>query len=1106
MAAAANPESIGRYQIIKCLGKGGMGAVYLAQDPAIDRLVAIKLLLEGLETDELRERFQREARSAGRLRHNNIVVIFDVGEDDGRPFIAMEYVHGHTLSELIKHRAVMTVMRKLQMLEQLCDGLAYAHWAGVIHRDIKPANLIVDEKDALKILDFGIARLGPSGMTMAGALMGTLNYMAPEQMVGRPVDSRTDIFAVGACCYELLAYRRAFPGDLQDGILHRILYNAPEPIEKLVPDLDPEVVRIVNRALEKDPERRYQDLEAMRNELQRIRQRLEGREGGQFGPRQAGPIPTPLPISLKTPRGGTDREQLAKFRTQQIEMHLDAARQAFDAGKFDDVLTACHQVLLLDPDNVVANDLLDRAKVTTETRQVKDILKQARARIDSGNVDDASRLLKEALSLHPTSAEGLEIRGAVDKALQEREAARARLRDLDHAVDRARNALKSGEADSAVRAADEALAIDRDNSEARTLRQKAAAVIEERRRLAEQRRAERAIEGAVRQFEAGDHEAACKSLESYTPPNDQVTAALKRLQQAGADLEKRRAEEDARAKGAVGEAWRRFKAGEQSSAISLLEAFRPEHPIVAAALGELRRALTEVEQRRQVEDQRAEQAVDDAQRRFDGGDYGGALTVLEGHRPPHPRVERALEVLRTARGEKQENRKAVDEARRLADDGKYAEAITLLETHDSTSETVGTTLAEIRRRAEEADRQTREGLQKAERKLHAGEYKDATVPLDALHPADDALTMAVNDLQQKASTAERQPAGTVAGTPLQAAPAIPVPEEMTVAPGTTPIPLSMPPAQKAATLPVVPPLPAIPVPNEPTRMSTVAPGMAPSGYQPAAAAPPATPAWHEYPQPEQPQAYQPPADQGYPYQPPAGQGYPYQPPADQGYGYDAPPQGQGYGYQAPAQEQGYGYSQQQDYGYAPPVDVDDGVQAGWQGQPGAASADAQPVEEPWDAPAYGPQPEVAPRQAPRKTGLILLAACVGVAAVVVAIVVVLGRGPEPPPPPQKPGTLALRKMAPSAWIQIMRKDGTRVPFAEWGGKAGCNSGGLEDSVEIKPECVVELAPGEYNVRATPTGPDTNYRPYEYTVTVKSGEIVELNDVWSKHGELQGKSK
>jgi eukaryotic-like serine/threonine-protein kinase len=270
---SSDPARISRYEIVKPIGQGGMGTLYLAWDPKLDRQLAIKVL-KG-DDPELRERFAREARSAARLRHPHIVTIFDVGDHDGQPFIAMEYIQGVTLSTVIREWKPLTTARKLELMEELCDGLAYAHRAGIVHRDIKPANLIVSAEGQLKILDFGIARLMESaGMTQVGRVVGTLNYMSPEQMTGRAVDSRSDIFAVGVVCYELLSHRQAFPGGLGDGVFHRILNEPPEPLTTHVRGVDAEVVKIVDRALEKDPDRRFQDLATMRTELRKARTRL----------------------------------------------------------------------------------------------------------------------------------------------------------------------------------------------------------------------------------------------------------------------------------------------------------------------------------------------------------------------------------------------------------------------------------------------------------------------------------------------------------------------------------------------------------------------------------------------------------------------------------------------------------------------------------------------------------------------------------------------------------------------------------------------------------------------------------------------------------------
>src|SRR6185295_9956013 len=240
------PKTLGRYEVVDLIGQGGMGALFRARDPRIGRYVAIKLLRPGYDTPELRDRFSQEARAAGILSHPNIVTIYDVGEEDGLPFIAMEYVRGETFADLMCLRPPLAVPRKLQLTEEVCAGLAHAHEAGIVHRDIKPANLIVGPEGTVKILDFGIAKLSVSSQTLPGSILGTLNYMSPEQVKGEAVDARADIFAVGAVLYELLSHQPAFPGQTPDDVLPRILRGAPTPLEEYCPDIDPRLVRLID--------------------------------------------------------------------------------------------------------------------------------------------------------------------------------------------------------------------------------------------------------------------------------------------------------------------------------------------------------------------------------------------------------------------------------------------------------------------------------------------------------------------------------------------------------------------------------------------------------------------------------------------------------------------------------------------------------------------------------------------------------------------------------------------------------------------------------------------------------------------------------------------
>jgi predicted Ser/Thr protein kinase len=265
-------QTIAKYQIRGLLRRGGMGALYLAYDPELERQVVIKLLRDDIEDPSVRERFSREAKAVARLRHPNVVTIFEYGIHDGKQYIVMEYIPGETFADLIRRRAVLSLERKLELMEGVCAGLAYAHAAGIVHRDIKPANLMLDVDGNSKVLDFGIAQTGAATLTLEGNLIGTLNYMSPEQLMSGRGDIRSDVFAVGAVLYELIAYQQAFPGDLSDGLAARIVHSEPSPLATLCPDLRPGLLRTAAKALDKRPEERYQDLTALKSDLARMRE------------------------------------------------------------------------------------------------------------------------------------------------------------------------------------------------------------------------------------------------------------------------------------------------------------------------------------------------------------------------------------------------------------------------------------------------------------------------------------------------------------------------------------------------------------------------------------------------------------------------------------------------------------------------------------------------------------------------------------------------------------------------------------------------------------------------------------------------------------------
>ncbi len=274
MAEKQTELHVGRFTILRRLGRGGMGAVYEGHDPALDRRVAIKTLTSDAIADaESRGRFEREARAAAKLAHPNIVTVYELGNFGGKekPYIVMEYLEGTDVAALISGSRGVPLAEALDIVAQLCRALDFAHQKGVVHRDVKPANLRYLDDGQIKIMDFGIARLeGSHQITKSGVMIGTLHYMSPEQIRGEKLDGRTDIFSAGCILYELLAGVRPFSGESATSILYNIVHETPKPVVEENSDLPQEVQRVIDRALSKKAEDRFATAGEMAKELDRI--------------------------------------------------------------------------------------------------------------------------------------------------------------------------------------------------------------------------------------------------------------------------------------------------------------------------------------------------------------------------------------------------------------------------------------------------------------------------------------------------------------------------------------------------------------------------------------------------------------------------------------------------------------------------------------------------------------------------------------------------------------------------------------------------------------------------------------------------------------------
>ncbi len=347
-------QNIGRYQIESELGKGAMGVVYKATDPNIGRAVALKTLrldVHGIEQEEMLRRFKNEARSAGVLNHPSIVTIYDAGEDQGLFYIAMEFIEGRTLGELIQEHRVLPVEQVISITRNICAGLDYAHNKGIVHRDIKPANIMITPEGAAKIMDFGIAKVSGS-LTSTGQVLGTPNYMSPEQVKGRQLDGRSDLFSVGVMLYEMLTGEKPFMGQGVTTIIYKIVNENPIPPRDLDITIHPGLSAVVTRTLAKDPYERYQTGAELMSDLENYkaygsdanstmisatgafdRATIDQGDATLIGPGPVvpKPVPAPAPASQPLARQATGA-QPAAARTSQMPQAATGATKASGTG------------------------------------------------------------------------------------------------------------------------------------------------------------------------------------------------------------------------------------------------------------------------------------------------------------------------------------------------------------------------------------------------------------------------------------------------------------------------------------------------------------------------------------------------------------------------------------------------------------------------------------------------------------------------------------------------------------------------------------------------------------------------------------------------------
>ena len=632
--SAQKPEKIGKYEVLDVLGRGGMGVVYRARDARLGRIVAIKMLTEGFAgAGDMLRRFYEEANRHAGLQHNNIVIVFDAGDQDGDPYIVMEFVEGEGLDKIVKEQERLQPQIALSITEQVCLALAYAHRKGVIHRDVKPANVIVQKNGTAKLLDFGIARDETrldQTLTSTGTLVGTPPYMAPERFRGAPIDGRSDIFSVGVLLYQLVTGRLPFNADYP-AVIEQILRFDPPPPSHLVADCPANLDAIVARALAKSPFDRYANADDMAMDLHEVAESIT--------------------------------------RAHIAELMVEAERH-FTEREFHAARTTLRQLMRLDGQNIAAKRLLSlveqRLNDQQRERRVVELGRMAQQALGERDWERALAHADEALALSPENATLIDLRKSVMDSKQTQERVAQLLQE-------SANARKKGELTRAQTHAASAQRLDPLNSQIMAL----CKVLEQEIEGKRQREELRILLGTAKeQLAAREFEEAAISLrnaDALSPDNAEVFRLRDQL--AGALIDDRR-------KAAV------RKLEEKAAVTTTIEKLRAVGAELASALQEfptdpaLLRLRLNLEPRiQQLEDERFVREVCKTSADLPAEEALASIRQALGRVPNNEQLaslEAALSERVTRQSRERELAQRLKEATQAIDDRLYHEAVKIL--------------------------------------------------------------------------------------------------------------------------------------------------------------------------------------------------------------------------------------------------------------------------------------------------------------------------------------------------------------------------------------------------------------------------------------------
>lgn len=634
---ANRPARIGKYEITDVIGEGGMGAVYKGTDPRIGRTVAIKVIKgDFADNPELLRRFYQEAQAVGNLQHPNIVVVHDLGEENGSPYLVMEYVNGTPLDKIIVQRRSVPIVQKLGIVIEVLNALHYAHQHNLVHRDVKPANVMVLKEDHIKLLDFGIARQGDLGQTKTNQLMGTMWYMSPEQLNGQVVDGRSDVFSTGILLFELLAYSLPFSTNDMTYVVKRLKGDPPPPLSTYLQSYPVELDEIIARSLTSDREHRYSTAEEFAFDLGQLQARL---------------------------------------KRDMVSHYVDQARESIERSDLTKARDLLSEVLRVDTQNQTAKQLLYDIQQTLQksarNEKKSQLREQAVTKLAAKELDAAANLADEAIRLDQTDTDLLNLREQI-------ELAKARAQQVKKLLTLAKVAQQTGELAVAKKALDDALALDPQDTDAKLMRSAIDRLMVE---YEKQRQIQQFLGAARREIESRQFTAAqeniakAKAIDAAYPE----IAGLDRMLNAGREQEARQHELAQFRSQIEQELGANHARAARDIAASAMRKFPGEPNLIR--MKSVADAAIEKEERRAYIDER----IATASRLVEGGEANRAFRLLkdvEREYPADTRLRESIAVVQqsvareTAAREKQQ---FLQHARNAMRTKAFGEAIRLLE-------------------------------------------------------------------------------------------------------------------------------------------------------------------------------------------------------------------------------------------------------------------------------------------------------------------------------------------------------------------------------------------------------------------------------------------